>query len=435
LSQLGAVIEIHRHSLLTLACVVAALTAVDVFAQEASDEPDHTATDTILTTEEAAIEADTDGSLDDAEGSISLRKIVRGFNLSADIRGAYAGSELDSSDGESISEDVLQSRARLRADMGLLPFMRATARLAARCSDFDCNMDFVLEDSIPTTNGMADGDVTVDEFFLHWYRLGRLDVALGRMQTKFVARGGVFAKSLDRNDSHNMNVNWTDGVHATFKAKRGWVSHLILQRNAREGATNVRRGPLDFDDGDARITYFASFENLERTPYFLQRALDISYLPKSLLKYGDSLGRRVDYTAIVLRSANRWPERDDGPRLRVAAELGYAPETQTEAAAGLAGSGDTDGLAWSASVSLMEFRPHHSIGINYAETGAGWLLSPQYRPNESLVELRYQWRRSRKLAFDVRIRRRKELQQLALSNQKREELDFFLRFTWGGTIL
>jgi hypothetical protein len=83
---------------------------------------------------------------------------------------------------------------------------------------------------------MADGDVTVDEFFLQWYKLDRFDVALGRMQTKFVARGGVFAKSLDRNDSHNMNVNWTDGLHATFKAKRGWVSHLILQRNAREGA-------------------------------------------------------------------------------------------------------------------------------------------------------------------------------------------------------
>ncbi len=150
--------------------------------------------DTILTTEEAAIEADTDGSLDDADGSISLRKIVRGFHLTADIRGAYAASELDSQSGERISEDVLQSRARMRADMGILPSMRGTARLAARCSDFDCNMAFVLEDSIPTTNGMADGDVTIDELFLHWYKLDRFDIVVGRMQTKFVALGGVFAK-------------------------------------------------------------------------------------------------------------------------------------------------------------------------------------------------------------------------------------------------
>ena len=186
-------VVVHKNVLPVFACVVGALVLVvlslpaTAFAQD--DEAD---SDTILTTEEAAIEADTDGSLDDADGSISLRKIVRGFNLSADIRGAYAGSELDSSDGESTSEDVLQSRARLRADMGLLPFIRGTARLSARCSDFNCNMDFVLEDSIPTSNGMADGDVTIDEFFLHWYRLGRFGVALGRMQTKFVARGGVF---------------------------------------------------------------------------------------------------------------------------------------------------------------------------------------------------------------------------------------------------
>lgn len=411
------------------------LLVVSNLAATAYAQDEEADSDTILTTEEAAIEADTDGSLDDAEGSISLRKIVRGFHLSADVRGAYAGSELDSSDGESLSEDVLQSRARMRADMGLLPFMRGTARLAARCSDFDCNMDFVLEDSIPTTNGMADGDVTVDELFLQWYRVGRFDLALGRMQTKFVARGGVFAKSLDRNDSNNMNVNWTDGLHGTLRTRRGWVSHLILQRNAREGATNVRRDPLNFDDGAARITYFASFENLERTSYFLQRTMDISYLPKSLLKDGTVLGRREDYTGIVLRSANRWPERDDGPRLRVAIEVGYAPETQTKAAAGIAGSGDTDGLAWNAVLSLMEFRPNHSIGINYGETGAGWLLSPQYRPNESLVELRYQWRRSTNLALDIRIRRRKELEQLATATQRHDEFDFFIRFTWGGTIV
>ena len=414
--------------ILSLALAASNLTAT-TFAQDIETNADEE-----LTTEEAAIEADADGALDDADGSISLRRVVRGFKLTADFRGAYGNNEIDSRDGESISEDLLESRARLRADLGIFPFMRGAARLAARCSDFDCDMDFVTEDSIPTTNGMAYGDVTIDELFLQWYRLDRFDIALGRMQTKFVARGGVFAKSLDRNDSHNMNVNWTDGLHGTFRAKRGWVSHLILQRNAKEGATNVRRNPLDFDDDAARISYFVSFENLERKKYLLQRAFDISYLPKSLLKDGAFSDRRVDYTGIVLRSANRWPERDDGPRLRAAIEVGYAPETQTKAASGIQGTGDTEGLAWNASLSLMELRPDHSIGVNYGETGAGWLLSPQYRPNESLVELHYQWRRSRRLAVDIRIRRRKELEQLELASQKNDELDVYVRFTWGGTI-
>jgi hypothetical protein len=77
LSQYGAVVAILRHSLRSFVCVVAVSTlTATAYAQD--DEAD---SDTILTTEEAAVEADTDGSLDDAEGSISLRKIVRGFNL------------------------------------------------------------------------------------------------------------------------------------------------------------------------------------------------------------------------------------------------------------------------------------------------------------------------------------------------------------------
>jgi len=121
-------------------------------------------------------------------------------------------------------------------------------------------------------------------------------------------------------------------------------------------------------------------------------------------------------------------------RLRVAWEIGYAPETQTRSAAGLAGDGDVDGLAWNVVLSLMDFKPNHSVGINYGQVGAGWLLSPQFRQNESLAEIRYLWRRSRQLALDVRIRIRTELEQRMLSVGKHEEVDFFVRFTWGGTL-
>jgi hypothetical protein len=38
------------------------------------------------------------------------------------------------------------------------------------------------------------------------------------------------------------------------------------------------------------------------------------------------------------------------------------------------------------------------------------------------------------LAFDLRIRQRKELERLALTPDRHEELDFFVRLTWGRTI-
>ena len=384
--------------------------------------------------EEEAIEADSDGSLDDASNSIDVRDVRDGIGVSVDARVGYFDTEIDERDGDSRNVDLVGSRWRIRTEFDFTPHLRAVGRVAGLCSSDECSPNFVLEDSIPATNGMTDGDITIDEAYLHWFRLDRFDLALGRLQTKFVARGGVFAKSLDRNDSNNINVNWTDGLHATFRGKNGWVPNLILQHNSPEGASNVRREPLDFDDPGARVSYFFAMESLERKRFFLQRALDVSYLPKALLKDGELSGRREDYYGIVVRAANRWPERNEGIRLRTAFEVGYAPETQTMAAAGLDGEGDTDGLAWNVVLSIMDFKPRHSIGVNYGEAGAGWLLSPQFRQNERLFEIRYQWRKSRQFAVDLRIRQRRDIEPLAFTLEKREETDVFLRLTWGKSI-
>ena len=76
--------------------------------------------------------------------------------------------------------------------------------------------------------------------------------------------------------------------------------------------------------------------------------------------------------------------------------------------------------------------PDHSIGINYGRTDPGWLLSPQYENNEQLFEIRYRWLKSRQLAIDIRGRWREDLEELA-TGRKRDEFDFYLRFTWGFT--
>ena len=77
-----------------------------------------------------------------------------------------------------------------------------------------------------------------------------------------------------------------------------------------------------------------------------------------------------------------------GPSLLVGGELGYAPETPTAQAVDLDEAGDAEGLAWNLVASLMNLRPDHSLGLNYGRTDAGWLLSPQYRENEELLEVR-----------------------------------------------
>jgi len=382
---------------------------------------------------EAELARDADGSIDDAAGSLLDAVQKKGFGAGGDIRVGYFYSDTDRRHGGE-DDDIVRARWRIEGDWNATEYWRLSSRIAGLCSTDECEPNFTLDDSIPTTTSMTDGDITLDELYVHWFRMSRFDAAVGRLQTKFVARGGVYAKSLDRNDSNNVNVNWTDGFHGTIKTQTGWVSHLILQYNATDGATNVRRDPLDFSDDDSRITTFLAFENRFPKGPLLQRGFDVSYLPQSLLKDGTQSGRLEDYWGLVFRGAARWPQREDGIRLRFAGEVGYAPETQTRQAAELPGAGDVDGWAWNAVVSLMDFLPSHSVGINYAQTDPGWLLSPQYRPNEELFEIRYQWRRTRNLALDARVRWRRDMEQETGAVRKQEEVDVFVRFTWGFTL-
>jgi hypothetical protein len=250
------------------------------------------------------------------------------------------------------------------------------------------------------------------------------------MQAKFVARGGVFSKSLDQNDSNNLRVNWTDGLHATFKAKNSWESHMVLQYNSEDGPSTVRRYPLDFSDRRSRVSYLFGVENLQDKRRIVQRALDINYFPSALLSNGQTDGPLDDYWGIVARAAARWPLRTESWRIRFSSEIGYAPNTPTKTATGVTGMGDAGGLAWNITASIMDFVRNHSIGVNYAQTEAGWLVSPQYKNNERLFEIRYVWRPTGKLTLDVRARWRDDLRERIIEDTDRNRLDFFARFTW-----
>jgi len=308
--------------------------------------------------------------------------------------------------------------------------------LAGICSTKDCSPDFILQPDIPTPAGLGDGQITIDSLFFQWFRTEKFNVVVGRMETKFVARGGVYAKSLDRNDSNNLRINWTDGIHATYKAPNGWNSNVILQYNSADGVSNIRRQPLDFSDSRSRVSTFLAFENMQPRRRLIQRGLDITYMPSSLNENAVDGEPAVDYWAFVARAAARWPVRSEGWRLRLSSELGYAPvtATKTKLASGIVGPGDASGLAWNVTASIMDFFPNHSIGVNFAKTEAGWLISPQYADNERLLELRYMWRPTDRLTLDVRGRWRDELRQRIIEDPNRDRFDFYARFTWSFTV-
>ena len=69
-----------------------------------------------------------------------------------------------------------------------------------------------------------------------------------------------------------------------------------------------------------------------------------------------------------------------------------APNTPTETTS-LVGTGSESGhYAWQVTANLMSFVPNHNIGFVVAHADAGWLLSPDFSPNQNAYEIRHQWK-------------------------------------------
>jgi hypothetical protein len=419
----------HRIMLAMLVtCVAAELSAatagaLDPAASQAEDEA-------VVESTDSGEEMEEEISID-AEGSLWVPPIFQGqtgWSIIGDARGLGAASDVDNRDGESEQDTDLNFRLRAGLKGAFTESLRAGFRLAASCSSESCQPDAFLDEA---TSGSTDSQLDVDEAFVHWFRNDRFDLAVGRLQTRFITKGGVFAKSLDRNDSPNTRITWTDGAHGTVHHLNGWVSHLILQHNPEDGPAQILRDPLDFSSSESRTSVFFSLVNEEPYRFLTQRGIDISYYPSALKKDGLVEDSRIeDYWGFVARFAGRYPARPTGTRIRFSAEMGYAPNTPTNDGVDLPGSGDTDGIAVAITVSLMDFLPRHSLGLNYAHTEAGWLLSPQYNKNQQLLELRYVWVATKDLTVDARIRRQEDLDQFTDAVQRRSELDAFVRLTW-----
>jgi hypothetical protein len=375
----------------------------------------------------AYLDAD-DPDIIDVEGSLDYSNSEAGrATWDGDLRGGYFNSSVDLRDGGSSDTDDYTLRFRYGVNLGFTDHARLKARLAATCSDSSCDPNLDVSSRPANGSNIDGGDIVLDEFYLDFFQKGSFDLALGRMQTRSVTRGGVFISSLTRLTSPNVAVNWTDGAALRYIADSGWISQLILQYNDDGGSSTLARAPLDFEDDDSRYSLFYSLESREPWGLFTQRAFDITYMPASLAEEG---GNTEDYWNLVGRFATRWPPDPAGQSIIVSGELGYAPETPSEKTLAIGDSGDSDGFAWHLEASWMDFRPGHSIGINYGYTDPGWLLSPSYRPNEEAFTLRYHWRPKPRVQLEVQARWREENEQLQGSLRKRETFDWRLRLTW-----
>ena len=136
-----------------------------------------------------------------------------------------------------------------------------------------------------------------------------------------------------------------------------------------------------------------------------------------------------DYLAVTAKAAAEWPLGDKGMRFRLGGEIGYAPDTPRRETMG-SGNGEADGFSWQTSITLGDIRPDHDVGIVYARVADGWLVSSDFRPNDSLLEARWVWRLDPSWQVDARVRRREEINLPPAAAGARRDHDFYLRATW-----
>ncbi len=347
-----------------------------------------------------------------------------------DLRTGLFVSERKARNGEVERDSQGQARLRAWLQRDLADDWRLRARLAARASTVGNDFGLKFDRYRASPTGTIAGEAHFDEFYLghgtpgadHQWRVGRFQTAI----TLPVVPG----KSLDRNDSSNVGIGWTDGFHWQARLGSTWKSHLIGQVNHRRGAGNTVRSPLDFSAGGSRLGGYFALEATEHPGPLVMRVLSINWVPDALAAEGLGSDRREDYVTAALKTAAAWPISESGTRLLVAGELGHALNRPRPEVLSLSGNDRVSGGAWQFSANLFDLLPGHHLGAVYGRAGAGWLTSNDYRNNDELFEIRYQRRFTSDLSIEVRYRWRRELERRIGAAGLQVDEDVYARVTW-----
>ncbi len=356
------------------------------------------------------------------------------WQFSGDLRSMYTSTWRDSRAGEQSSSDTLGTRLRLRLRKDIDDNWRFQGRFATSYEDSGNDAEFfVRSDRVSATN-IEPGSMTLDELFVQYQSDNRrTEFRFGRMQSSFTLPL-ITNKSLDRNQASNIDIGWTDGFYLGRQLTDAWKATLTGQYNSRAGNGIATRGPLEFSDSGSRISAFATLESdVEIGPIFL-RALSLTWYPDALAVDGLSSTRRQDYTAATFKLAAGWDVGsvigNAATRFVLAGSVGQAFKRPDNVVMGIPKNGQADGFAWQLGADLAEIFPRHTVGIVLGQADAGWLISNDFRQNDSLAELRWSWQVTEPLRIQLRGRWRQEQELRDGAVIAQRDRDIRLRATW-----
>lgn len=327
--------------------------------------------------------------------------------VSGDLRFGLLFDETRAATGLTGDDNGARLRARLRFASDTDAAWRFVGRLATIQDSRANGADFWLRGYAPSPAGLAPGQLTVDEAYVEYRPEGaRWDLRVGRFQAVF-GLGDLMKKSLDQNDSPNFDVTWSDGAWLRVRSG-GWTTHVLLRHNDARGPTGLYRAPLDFTRSESRLSAYVALQG-PPTGALVQRTFALTWLPGAWA--GD------DYFAATAKLAAEWPLGDGGMRWRVGGELGYAAD----------GPGGAP-FAWQLSAGLVELMPDQDLALVVGRLDQGWLTSADFRPGESLAELRWMWRIAPDWGMSARLRRRLQNEIPVGGVVRRRSTDAYFRF-------
>lgn len=342
-------------------------------------------------------------------------------SFSGDVRFLVSGLDRAARNGEHIDTDEGAMRLRAGGTWKWSEVASFVGRFATSASTRGNRWRLDTFESAQISSGLASGDMTLDLAYLSFAPTDTVRLRFGRFQD-VLALPGVPDKSLDRKDSDNMSINYTDGASIDWKVGEGWSLLGIAQYNPPQGPTNRPRAPLTFEDSGSRVSGLLALQKAQEDGFWALRSLSLTVLPQTLLRGADT----STYTGAVGNVAVRWPAQGNQMHLLVGGSLAYAPDIPRTAAVY-----DDAQWAWQATANLMNFaRMRQSVGIVWMRSGAGWLLSPDLASNTQLWEIRYRIRPLEPLTIEARFRYRSDDERLLGASGSQRDRDWYVRATW-----
>lgn len=343
-----------------------------------------------------------------------------GWEGSGDLRVGYDHQWRDTRDGATRDEDAFTARFRYRLKRALSDNWRFQTRFATSWADRLNDPEFYIRPEREFGTAIEPGTATLDEIFVQYTApQSGTQVRIGRFQSN-LDLPHMATRSFDRSQASSVNIGWTDGISIRQPLGERWYGEVVAQYNSRNGNGHTTRGPIDFQDEDARIGYFGLLgSDAELGPIFM-RAFSITVYPDSLAPAGTASSERDDYVLGAFKIGAGWDIDAVGRRLVAVGEVAHAINTPDRSTLDLPGAGDAGGWGWQAGLDLVNIFPRHSWGINYGQSEGGMLISNDFRANNELAEFRWQYYATDALRFELRARWRREL-------DRREDAVFLLR--------